>query len=60
MKIQEIRKIAKKWGVDTKVGRKKEDIIRDIQMCEGYAPCFCTKDSCVEDCLWKEDCVNLK
>jgi hypothetical protein len=60
MKIQEIRKIAKTWGVDTKTGRKKEDIIRDIQMCEGYSPCFRTKDSCTEDCLWKEDCLNLQ
>ena len=60
MKIQEVRKIAKTWGVDSKVGRKKEDIIRDIQICEGYSPCFRTKDSCAEDCLWKEDCLNLR
>ena len=60
MRIQEIREIAKTWGVDTKVGRKKEDIIRDIQVSEGYSPCFHTKDSCAEDCLWKEDCINLK
>ena len=32
MKIQEIRKIAKRWGVDAKVNRKKEDIVRDIQI----------------------------
>ncbi len=61
MKIQEIRKIAKKWGVDAKVNRKKEDIIRDIQISEGYSPCFRTKYICNENgCLWKEDCVNFK
>jgi hypothetical protein len=60
MKIQQIREIARKWGIDTKVGRKKEDIIRNIQMCEGYSPCFRTKDSFTENCLWKGDCVNLK
>jgi hypothetical protein len=60
MKLQEIREIAKKLGVDTKVGRKKKDIISDIQMYEGYSPCFQTKDSCSEDCLWKEDCINIK
>ena len=38
MNIQEIRKIAKTWGVDAKARRKKEDIIRDIQISEGYLP----------------------
>ena len=58
MKIIEIREIAKAWGVDTKAGRKKEDIIRDIQVSEGYSPCFHTKATCDEDCLWKKDCIN--
>jgi hypothetical protein len=58
MKIQAIRKIAKLWGVDTKVGRTKQDIIRDIQVSEGYSPCYGTKDTCENDCLWKKDCTN--
>jgi len=59
MNIQEIRKIAKTWGVDVQVRRKKEDIIRDIQINEGYSPCFHTKDTCNEnECLWKKDCTN--
>ncbi len=60
MKIQDIRGMAKTWNVDTKVGRSKTDIIHDIQVAEGYSPCFRTKESCGEDCLWKEDCINLK
>ena len=60
MKLQEIREIAKKRGVDTGNGRKKQDIIRDIQISEGYSPCFLTKDACAEDCLWKKDCLNLR
>jgi hypothetical protein len=60
MKMQEVREMAKKRGVDVRIGRKKEDIIRDYQMVEGYSPCFHTKDSCAEDCLWKEDCINVK
>ncbi|MCX5822432.1 MAG: hypothetical protein NTY86_02705 [Deltaproteobacteria bacterium] len=32
MKMQEIRAIAKKWGVNIKVGRSKQDIIKDIQL----------------------------
>ena len=60
MKIQDIRGIAKTWNVDVKVGRSKTDMIRDIQAAEGYSPCFRTKDSCSENCLWKDDCINLR
>ena len=44
MKIQEIREIARQWGVNARIGRSKQDIIRDIQIREGYSPCFRTKD----------------
>ena len=57
MKMQEIRKIAKNWDVDTKVIRSKQDIIRDIQISEGNAPCFRTREECENDCLWKDDCL---
>lgn len=61
MKLQEIRKIAKSWGVDASAGRTKQDIIRNIQVSEGYSPCFRTKDACDEnDCLWKKDCIKNK
>lgn len=60
MKITEIRKIASKWGIDTKIGRSKKDIIRDIQVSEGYAPCFGTRDACDNGCLWKNDCISNK
>jgi hypothetical protein len=59
MNIKKVREIVKEKGVDIRVGRKKEDMIRDYQMIEGYSPCFHTKDSCAEDCLWKEDCLNV-
>ncbi|WP_041584837.1 hypothetical protein [Syntrophus aciditrophicus] len=58
MKIQEIRKIAKQWGVDARVGRSKQDIIRDIQIKEGNDPCFQTRQQCDNDCLWKQDCIK--
>jgi len=58
MKMQEIRGIAKKWGVNIKVGRSKQNIIRDIQVKEGYSPCYRTKDECEKDCLWKQDCLS--
>jgi len=58
MKIWEIKEIAKTWNVDVKIGRSKRDIIRDIQVAEGYSPCFGTKEWCEERCLWKEDCID--
>ncbi|MGZ6226284.1 MAG: SAP domain-containing protein [Syntrophales bacterium] len=60
MKIQEIRGLAKAWNVHTRLVRSKMDIVRDIQVAEGYSPCFRTKDMCSEDCLWKDDCINLR
>ena len=58
MKLQEIREIAKSWGVNASVGRTKQNIIHDIQISEGNSPCYRTKETCEEDCLWKKDCTN--
>jgi len=60
MKMNEVKKIAITWGVDARPGRSKRDIIRDIQVREGYSPCFGTKEACDEDCLWKADCIGEK
>lgn len=60
MTMAEVKKIAKKWGVNTRSGRTKQDIIRDIQISEGYEPCFRTKEVCENDCLWKKDCMNVR
>jgi hypothetical protein len=60
MKMQGVREIAKKWGIDIKVGRSKETIIRDIQKKEGFSPCYRTRDECDSDCLWKPDCLGGK
>ncbi len=59
MKMQEVRNIARKWEVDVRVGRSKRNIIRDIQVKEGFAPCFGTKEYCEQkDCLWRDDCIK--
>ena len=60
MNLPDIRVIAKTWGADPGVGRTKQDIICDIQVSEGYSPCFCTKDTFGGDCLWKKDRKNNK
>ncbi len=60
MKMQEVRSIAVSWGVDARIGRSKRDVIRDIQIREGYSPCFGTRESCDNDCMWKADCLDKK
>jgi hypothetical protein len=60
MKMKEVREIAKRWGVDIRVGRSKQDLIRDIQIREGYSPCFRTRQECENDCLWKPDCLGSR
>ena len=58
MKMQEIRVIAKQWGVPYKLGISKQDLIRAIQKKEGYTPCFRRESVCEEEeCLWKDDCM---
>jgi hypothetical protein len=60
MKMQEVRAIAQKWGVDSRIGRTKQAIIRDIQVREGYSPCYQTKEACEAACLWKPDCLGIQ
>ena len=56
MKLDEVRKIAKQKGVKTS-NLKKGEIIRAIQMLEGYSPCFDMQKSCSQNgCLWKTAC----
>lgn len=60
MKMQEIREIAKRKGIDS--GKlKKTELIRAIQKGEGYSDCFATPyvRECHEiNCLWREDCMK--
>jgi hypothetical protein len=60
MKIQEIRQIAREWNVNARIGRSKQEIIREIQIREGFSPCFRTKEACENDCLWKNDCLTAR
>jgi len=61
MKMQQVKEIARRWGVDCRIGRTKAAVIRDIQVREGYTPCFATKTDCLEACcLWREDCLKAQ
>jgi hypothetical protein len=58
MKMAQVKEIARQWDVSTRIGRTKKNIIQDIQVKEGFHPCFGTRDVCEEsDCLWMEDCM---
>jgi len=59
MKIKEIKKIAKKKGINPgKMGKK--ELIKSIQRAEGNFDCFGTAaDYCDQlGCAWREDCLN--
>jgi len=61
LKINEIRKIAKKMGINS-FGLSKIVLIRKIQEKEGNFQCFATDRilNCPEDnCLWRDDCKIL-
>ena len=61
MRMSEIHKIAKKMGIKS-FGKKKVDLIREIQEKEGNIPCFGTDrvKNCNEiNCLWRDDCIEL-
>ncbi len=58
MKMQKIKEIAKKVGVDS-AGKNKTDLVRAIQRAEGYCDCFASPQiyKCNQlQCLWRKDC----
>ncbi|MDD2274069.1 MAG: SAP domain-containing protein [Desulfuromonadaceae bacterium] len=58
MKMQEVKEIAKKKGVQTSKLNKGE-LIRAIQSEEGNISCFGigkATECCQARCLWREDC----
>ncbi len=59
MKMQEVRKIAKQLGVNS-FGKKKVDLIREIQRKEGYFDCYGTaEDWCdQEQCVFRASCLE--
>ncbi|HNY66438.1 MAG TPA: hypothetical protein PKM41_13465 [Deltaproteobacteria bacterium] len=61
MKIQDIRQIARRMGINVSAIRPKQDLIRDIQTAEGNSPCFRNIPDCgIMDCLWRGDCQSRK
>lgn len=61
MQMQEIREIAKAYGIKT-AKLSKESVIKQIQRTEGNFDCFATAvdGQCDQTgCLWREDCLTL-
>jgi hypothetical protein len=60
-KLQEVRTIARKMGIDTRNATLKE-LIRAIQRAEGNKACYMSAEvlTCEQtNCLWREDCAPL-
>lgn len=58
MQMQEIRSIAKEFGIKTSK-QTKVDLVRSIQVAEGNFGCFATAVDGICDqmgCAWREDC----
>jgi hypothetical protein len=59
MKMQEIRQMAKKLGINS-FGKTKTDLIREIQRTEGNFDCYGTAvDDCdQQECLFRPSCLE--
>jgi hypothetical protein len=59
MKLQEVRAIAQQHNIKPE-GQSKADLIRKIQLNEGYFDCFATASNseCGQVCCqWRGDCL---
>ena len=59
MKMQEVRVMAKALGINS-FGRKKVDLIREIQLVEGNFDCFGTAEGFCDqqDCRFRALCLG--
>jgi len=60
MQMQEIRTIAKNFGIKTS-RQTKVELVRSIQVAEGNFSCFATATDGVcdqTDCVWRDDCFE--
>lgn len=60
MQMQEIRTIAKNFGIKTSRANKVE-LVRSIQVAEGNFNCFATAENGICDqftCIWRNDCFE--
>lgn len=60
MQMQEIRTIAKNFGIKTS-RQNKVELVRSIQVAEGNFNCFATAVNGVCDqtaCIWRDDCFE--
>ena len=60
MKMQEVRKKAKALGINS-FGKKKADLIREIQRAEGNFDCFGSADHYCDqwECCFRSLCLSV-
>ncbi len=60
MTIEEIREIAKALGIQSvNKFENVEDLIRTIQLAEGYSDCYLRIPDCAnQKCAWFDGCIN--
>ncbi len=59
MKMQEVRKIARELGINS-FGKRKVDLIREIQRKEGHFDCYGTAEGWCDqlECSFRESCLE--
>jgi hypothetical protein len=63
MKIEDVRKKAKKLGINSSSKTKKAELIHSIQKAEGNTPCFGKSNNgkCpYTNCCFMGDCFKIK
>ena len=60
MTMDELREFAKALGIQSvHKYENKEDLVRTIQLAEGYGDCFRRIHDCTnEKCAWFDDCIR--
>jgi hypothetical protein len=58
VKLADVRSKAKQLGI-TQLPADRTELIRKIQVYEGFSPCFKTKTKCeYTKCSWREECLK--
>lgn len=60
MRLSEIEKKVRSFGINDTWKYSKKELIRKIQKSEGNFECFATAKDCCDQpkCCWREDCLR--
>ncbi len=62
MTMDELREFATALGIQSvNKFENKEDLVRTIQLAEGYNDCFRRSKDCPDEkCAWYDDCIKFR